>query len=124
MWRASRWLSASRRWRCRPPQPRIGLANPITWRWSLSSIGIDSEENCDKVLTQFSSTTKGRRGRPSEISDDELRRAFNDLQFVLEENWATVGWALRQAKKLENIPKVLSGIVGITCSRLDPFRKR
>ena len=26
-WWASRWLSASRRWRCRPSQPRIGLAN-------------------------------------------------------------------------------------------------
>ena len=32
--RASRWLSASRRWRCRPSQPRIGLANRFPGFWS------------------------------------------------------------------------------------------
>jgi hypothetical protein len=33
-WRASRWLSASRRWRCRPSQPRIGLSNRLPGFWS------------------------------------------------------------------------------------------
>lgn len=33
-WWASRWLSASRRWRCRPSQPRIGLANRFPGFWS------------------------------------------------------------------------------------------
>jgi hypothetical protein len=33
-WWASRWLSASCRWRCRPSQPRIGLANRLPGFWS------------------------------------------------------------------------------------------
>jgi len=33
-WRASRWLSTSRRWRCRPSQPRIGLVNRLPGLWS------------------------------------------------------------------------------------------
>lgn len=32
--RASRWLSASRWWRCRPPQPRIGLGNRWPGFWT------------------------------------------------------------------------------------------
>ena len=32
-WWASRWLSASRRWRCRPSQPRTGLANRLPGFW-------------------------------------------------------------------------------------------
>jgi len=32
--RASRWLSASRCWRCRPSQPRIGLGNRLPGFWS------------------------------------------------------------------------------------------
>lgn len=31
---ASRWFSPSRRWRCRPSQPRIGLANRFSGFWS------------------------------------------------------------------------------------------
>lgn len=33
-WGASRWLSASRRWRCRPSQRRIGLSNRFPGFWS------------------------------------------------------------------------------------------
>jgi hypothetical protein len=73
-------------------------------------------------LTRFSKS-KRSRGRAVEVLDDELLNSRADLLFVLEENWARVGWELQRASTTEEIRAALCRIKGFNCSRLDLFRR-
>lgn len=62
-----------------------------------------------------------RRGRPSEIGPETLRRNVIELQFVLEENWGVVGWLLLQAKNISDVQAAFRKIVNPRCGLLEPF---
>jgi len=56
-WWASRWLSASRRWRCRPSQPRTGLANRFPGFWSdRTPLAHNLHRSCNHELRRIVST--------------------------------------------------------------------
>jgi hypothetical protein len=74
-----------------------------------------------KLLTAFSKP-KRKPGRPQIIPDETLRRSRDELQFVLEQNWALIGWELQQAENCSDIRAAFRRIEGIFCLRLEPFR--
>jgi len=84
----------------------------------------DSElpgENSPKLTRQSGLRHKRKPGRPSEIDPESLRRAVNELQFVLEENWGVVGWLLREAKTLPDVRTAFGIVVIQRCRYLEPF---
>lgn len=95
----------------------------ISWQWpwmSTELVGVDSLEN---HLTGFGEKPS-KRGRPKDIEDDELRSAYAELAFVLEQKWALVGWPLQQANTLCDIREALKLISGIKCQRLEAFCRK
>jgi hypothetical protein len=50
-----------------------------------------------------------------------LRHDRGELLFVLEENWALVGWELQQAETTLDLRKALQRIQGISCRSLEVF---
>jgi hypothetical protein len=90
----------------------------LQWPWMSSElVGVDSLEN---HLTGFDEKPS-KRGRPKDIEDDELRNAYAELAFVLEQKWALVGWPLQQANTLSDIREALNLITGIRSQRLVAF---
>jgi hypothetical protein len=72
-------------------------------------------------LTDFSEKKRGP-GRPEEIGDNALGRALAELNFVLEQNWALIGWELQRAKTIPDIRAAFKEIVGFNCAQLEPYR--
>jgi DnaJ-domain-containing protein 1 len=64
---------------------------------------------------------KRKPGRPRAIDPESLRRAVNDLQFVLEQNWGVVGWLPREAKSIFDVRNAFAKIVHQRCGHLEPF---
>jgi hypothetical protein len=62
-----------------------------------------------------------KRGRPSAITAEKLRRNVIELQFALEQNWGEVGWLLSQAKAISDVQLAFKKIVNPQCSFLEPF---
>ncbi len=79
--------------------------------------GCDFSEN---LLTALSQPTR-KPGRPPRISDELLRRHRDELLFVLEENWALIGWELQQAETTSDLRATLRRIQGINCRSLEVF---
>lgn len=79
------------------------------------------EETRENPLTGFSDPSRGV-GRPFEIGDEKLMRAAQELQFVLEQNWGSVGVRLRDSKTLSDIRNAFCQVQYIQCSRLDLFK--
>jgi hypothetical protein len=63
---------------------------------------------------------KRKPGRPQNISDETLQWTRNELLFVLEENWALIGWELQQAETPSNIRAALR-CIDRNPRRLEPF---
>jgi hypothetical protein len=79
--------------------------------------GCDSSNN---LLTAFSKTDR-KPGRPQQITDETLRHTRDEFLFVLEQNWALVGWELQQAETASDLRAALRPIQGINCRSLELF---
>jgi len=79
--------------------------------------GCDSSEN---LLTTFLSQTR-KPGRPPKIADEMLARIRDELLFVLEENWALVGWELRQAENASDLRTAFLRIKNVNCRSIELF---
>jgi hypothetical protein len=90
----------------------------ITWRRTLNHRELSGYDFSENLLT--ASEPKRKRGRPQNISDENLQWTRNELLFVLEENWALIGWELQRAETPSNIRAALRCIDG-SPRRLEPF---
>lgn len=79
--------------------------------------GCDSPEN---PLTAFW-PRKRKPGRPPKISNELLQQNRNELQFILEENWALIGWELQQAATPSDVREALRRIKGVRWRGLEIF---
>lgn len=73
-------------------------------------------------MTSFSGITK-KRGRPEDIADSVLSLTRYALYFILEQNWAIVGWELQQACTVADVRVALEPLTIIDYSRLEIFKR-
>lgn len=65
---------------------------------------------------------KKTRGRRPEIDAMTLRRAVDELEFILEQNWGVVGWLLQRAETITEVQSALNEKIVSQRSRfLEPF---
>lgn len=73
-------------------------------------------------MTSFSEITK-KRGRPEDIADGVLLSARDALYFILEQQWAVVGWELQQACTVADVRAALDPLKTSDYSRLEVFKR-
>jgi hypothetical protein len=81
---------------------------------------LDGYDSLPSPLTGFSGPPR-KPGRPQKIPDETLLRDRNDLLFVLEENWALIGWDLQQSESTQDLRAALGHIQGFSCRGLELF---
>jgi hypothetical protein len=67
--------------------------------------------------------TRKKRGRPPDIEDGGLLSARGALYFILEQNWAIVGWELQQACTVADVRAALEPLKTTDYSRLEVFKR-
>jgi hypothetical protein len=80
-------------------------------------------EDFSEMTSESAREKKRKPGRPREIDPESLRRAVNELQFVLEQNWGEVGLGLWGAKTTADVRAAIRKIKNYRSGLLDQFTK-
>ena len=86
----------------------------------------------DESVRSRNTKASGRRGRPSELTDDQLHSRRDQLVQVFEGMWSEIGWGLQTCKKPDGLIRVFKpltqtfaeNLVSVFCGRKGRFDSR